>query len=883
MTLPTGNVTFLFTDIEGSTRLWESNVAGMGLALTLHDRILREAVATHRGIVFKTVGDAFCVVFNEAPDAVAAAAASQIRLSGADWENNPQLKVRIAVHTGVAELREGDYFGPALNRVARLLAVGHGGQTLLSLATEELAHDRLPSLVRLRDLGENRLKDLARPERIYELVIDGLDTEFPPLRSLEQSPNNLPVQLTSFLGREKEVGEVRAQLEGTHLLTLTGLGGTGKTRLSLQVAAELAGRFPDGIWLVEFATENDPDNVPAVIAGVVGLRIDSNEPVEAALLPFLRRKNLLLILDNCEHLIEPIARLAESLLRQAAQLRILASSRMPLGIPGEITWPVPPLSSPQLSRWGELIHYNLEELSQFESVRLFVERATAAIPSFRLTHENAPFISRICYRLDGIALAIELAAARIKVLPPEQIAERLQNRFSLLTSGSRNALPRQQTLRALIDWSYDLLSEKESILFRRLAVFAGGRTLDAIEAVCADGEIEAWEALDLLTQLLDKSLLSVEDGPAGEPRYVFTESIFQYARERLAESSESTVINDRHLTYFRTIAEAAEPHLRGPEQARWLEKMAADRINLRFAIEWAAKDSGRAEDGLRLATAITRYWEVRSDLREGREHFANLLAAVDPSPRLLLGLALGDAGRLAWYQDDNSVARQFAIRAIEMLTALGEEIRAAEYTGLRGFIERLENNIDLAEACFNHSLQIGERYADERLVALARVGLGSLAADRGDFVLADQLKKESLAISRRLGDRYIVELNSLSIAGNALRSGHLDEAEALLRECSEIAIELANRWIVPHLLEGAGHLALMRAEHERGLTLFAAASVLRERLGLDFAPLDEESYNQHLDDFRKVLGPERHQRIWAAGRQLSVPEAAHLAFPGIKT
>ncbi|MEO7931942.1 MAG: adenylate/guanylate cyclase domain-containing protein [Chthoniobacterales bacterium] len=881
MTLPTGNVTFFFTDIEGSTRLWEANLAAMGPALALHDRILREAVTTHHGIVFKTIGDAFCVVFNEAPDAVAAAAAAQHRLAETDWGNNAPLKVRIAIHTGVAELRESDYFGPVLNRVARLLAAGHGGQTLLSLATEELVHDRLPSLVTLRDLGENRLKDLARPERIYELIIEGLETQFPPLRSLERFPNNLPVQLTSFIGRENELAEVRVQLQSTHLLTLTGPGGTGKTRLSLQVAAELSDQFPDGIWLVEFATETDPENVPTNIATVLGL-FDGEKSVEMALASFLRRKNLLLILDNCEHLITPIARLTETLLRQAPQLRILASSRTPLGIPGETTWPVPPLSVPEMSRWGGLIRYNLEELGRLESIRLFVDRAAAALPFFRLTAENSQAIARICYRLDGIALALELAAARVKVLSPEQIAERLQNRFSLLTGGSRTALPRQQTLRALIDWSYDLLSEKEHILFRRLAVFAGGRTLAAIEAVCADDELETWEMLDLLSQLLDKSLVSVESGPAGEPRYVFTESIFQYARQKLSESSESTIINDRHLAYFRYIAETAQPYLMGPEQARWLEKLAADRINFRMAIDWATKDSAHAEEGLRMATALTRFWEVRSDLREGREYFSNLLAVADPMPRLLLAISLGSAARLAWCQDDNTFAYEAVTQCIAMLTALGEEKQSAEFIAMRGFVERLENKAELAETSFRDCLAIAEKYHDERLRAIANTGLGSIASDHGKYTLADQLKRQSLETFRKLGDRYFIGLNSWSLASNALQSGLIDEAAALYRECSEIAIQLANRWIIPNLIEGAGNIARIRGDHEKGLTLFAAASVLRDRLGLSFAPLDVLAYQEILSDFQRALGEPSYATIWAQGRRLTPLEAAQLAFPGIK-
>ncbi len=881
MTFPTGNVTFLFTDIEGSSRLWEANAAAMGPALALHDRILRTAVLTHRGVVFKTVGDAFCAVFNEAPDAVAAATAAQRQWAATDWETGPPLKVRVAIHTGVAELREADYFGPTLNRVARILAAGHGGQTLLSLATEQLAHDRLPADVQLQDLGENRLKDLARPERIFELKIDGLAAQFPPLRSLEQYPNNLPVQLTTFIGRETEVAAVRRHLDGTHLLTLTGPGGTGKTRLSLQVAAEVADQYPDGVWLVELAVESAGPNVAVQLAQTLGLRVDAEPSVESALITYCRRKKLLVLLDNCEHLIGAVAHLAEALLRAAPQLRIIASSRTPLGIAGELTWPVPPLSTPQPSRWGTLEHYTVEELSRFEAVRLFVERATAAVPSFRLTSENAQAIARIGYRLDGVALALELAAARIKVLTPEQIADRLQNRFALLTGGSRTALPRQQTLRALIDWSYDLLSDRERALFRRLAVFAGGRSLAAVEAVCSDADLPASEILDLLTQLLDKSLISLEDGPVGEPRYVLTESIWQYAQSRLEEATEAAGIRDQHLAHFRTVAEQAAPGLAGPDQARVLERLAADRINFRYALEWSTRDPDRAESGLRVAVALSRFWEVRSNLKEGRDHLDRLLAAASPAPRRLLALAWGAAARLAWCQDANRVARDFALRAVELLRVLGDEETAAEYVGLRGFIERLEHETTVAETCFQECLAGSERFKNLRLRAFALAGMGSVADDRGDFALGHQLKLECREILRRQGDRYFLGLSNLSLADNALKAGRLDEAEACYTECLEIALELANRWTIPHLLEGAGEVARARGQWEKGLSLFATASVLRERLGLQLTPLDGQAYEASLKAFRESLDPAEYARIWNEGRLRTPPDAIRRAFPSV--
>lgn len=882
---PTGNVTFLFTDIEGSSRMWEHYPAAMSGALANHDRILRESITLNDGLVFKTVGDAFCVVFNEAPSAVSAAAAAQKRLADSPWETPDPIKVRMAIHTGVAELRDQDYFGQTLNRVARILAAGNGGQTLLSRVTEELIGGLLPEGVRLRDLGERRLKDLTRPERIFEVIIDGLPDEFPPLRSLERFPNNLPVQLTSFIGREAEQAEVHRLLNATHLLTLTGPGGTGKTRLSLQVAAEVLDHYPDGVWLVELATLSDPEKLAEAFVNVLGVMVDAGEQTGTALANFVRRKHLLLILDNCEHLIVPVARLATTLLSAAPNLRILASSRTPLAIMGEVTWLVPPLTIPQQTRWGDLRNYTVEQASSFESVKLFVERALAVNPRFQLTPENVKAVTKICYRLDGIPLAIELAAARVKVLPPQQIAERLDNSFQLLTGGSRTALPRQQTLRALIDWSHELLSDKEKILFRRLAVFVGGRTLEAVEAVCSGEEIEDWEVLDLLSQLLDKSLISTEDGPHGEPRYVMSESMWQYAKAKFAEASDSDVTRDRHLDYFAKKAEKAAPYLHGPDQAHWLEKLQPERWNFRAAVDWGKAGSQplRLEKAMRIAVALSRFWEVRSEFKEGRERLEELLAAVPREPKtLLLAGTIRIAARLAWCQDDNETARKYAREALGIYRALGADVDAGFCVALLGFVERLENRIDEAESHFREVLAIVEKTNDLNLRGYALSGLGSIAADRKDFAAATRLKVESIEIFRRLGDRYVLELNTWSMGRIAFLAGKPEEAYAYFRECATTVLELANRWMLPHLVESAGQIARVRGEIEKGVKLYGAASVMRERLGLNFVPVDLANYEAEVAKLRDGVSPGRFAELWADGRTLDPPTAMELAFPGVK-
>ncbi|MGH8048416.1 MAG: adenylate/guanylate cyclase domain-containing protein, partial [Chthoniobacterales bacterium] len=464
MSAPTGTITFLFSDIEGSTRLWERYPVAMGDALQRHDAIVRTIAESHGGFVFKTIGDAFCVAFDRAGDALAATADVQQALHDEEWGETGPLKVRMALHVGTAEFRDNDYFGNSLNRVARIMGAAHGGQVLLSLPVEELVRDILPTGVQLRDLGERRLRDLARPEHLFQLVLAGLPSEFPPLRSLEITPNNLPTLLNSFIGREYERAEVKRLLGTTRLLTLTGTGGTGKTRLTIQVAEEILADYSDGVWLVELATISDPERIIELTADTLGLREEPGESLRATIIRFLCGRRVLLVLDNCEHVLEACAEFVASLLRGCDTLRVLATSRHSLGIAGEHTWQVPPLTV--LDPRTDLFQVPdvVATVSQFEAVRLFIDRASSVKPGFEITKQNAAAIAQICWRLDGIPLAIELAAARARVLTPEQISQRLDDRFRLLTGGGRSVLPHQQTLRTLIDWSYDLLSESERVL-----------------------------------------------------------------------------------------------------------------------------------------------------------------------------------------------------------------------------------------------------------------------------------------------------------------------------------------------------------------------------------------------------------------------------------
>jgi predicted ATPase/class 3 adenylate cyclase len=869
-------VTFLFTDIAGSTRLWEEDPEGMRRALGRHDLLLRDAIETHHGHVFKTMGDAFCAAFVTAADAVDAALAIQ-RVLASQTSADPRadesegagpLRVRLALHAGEAEVRDSDYFGPALSRATRLLGVAHGGQILLSGATQELVQDTLPPEASLRDLGMQRLRDLQRPERVFQLLHPDLPADFPPLSSLGVLPNNLPQQLTSFVGRERDITKVKRMLAGgpgvrraARLLTLTGVGGTGKTRLALQVAAELLDGERDGVWLVELAPLADPALVPEVVASVLGIREELGKSVAQRLVEGLQPKKLLLLLDNCEHLLSACAELADLLLRGCPEVQILATSREALGIAGEQTYVLPSLSLPEA---GDL-PARPEDLAPYEATRLFVDRAMASQATFAVTASNAGAVVQICRRLDGIPLAIELAAARVKALPVEKINERLDDRFRLLTGGSRTALPRQQTLRALIDWSYDLLTEGERALLRRLSVFAASFTLEAAEAVGADpvdssqspvvSEDEGLPSLttdysllpsddvvELLTRLVEKSLIQYEE-ESGTGRYRLLETVRQYARDRLLERGEDGAARERHGRYYLQLAEEAEPHLRGPEQVNWLARLEAEQDNLRTALAWYHPEpggaqglTGDADAAVRLVGAFWLYWIVRSQFREGRHWLESVLSRTGrrPSPGGACGTplasararALVGAGHLAFCQGDYTIAREFLEQALATAGAAGDTRSVAHaHIGL-GLIGDLRGDAPRMRLHAEESLAVGRALGDPWSIAWSHYILAQAFRLDGNSPEAERYYGEGLRIFREIGEpsgaawSLMNQASLFYFAGDAERSlACVEESEALFRA-------LGQRWGIAWCLWVRGAQARDRGE------VRTARGLLEEALGL---------------------------------------------------
>lgn len=912
MELPTGTITFLFTDIEGSSKLWEQHPEAMSAALAQHNALLRRVIEAHRGYIFKLWGDAVYAAFDTASDALNAAIEAQKELLRQSWGELGSLRVRMALHTGAAEVRDGDYFGPTLNRCARLLSAAHGGQILLSAATEELVRDGLPQGGSLRSLGQHRLKDLQRPESIFQVIHPDLPAEFSALRTLNAVPNNLPIQLTSFIGREREMKEVKALLKETRLLTLTGSGGCGKTRLALQVAADLLEDYPDGVWFIDLSVLTDPALVPSTVAATLGIYEKSGQPTLTALAEAMKSRTLLLILDNCEHVVGACAQLAETLLRACTAIRILATSREALGIAGEVAWRVPSLSLPQPHELASVD--SLARITQYEAVRLFVERAETASSDFRVTPHNVGAIVQICRRLDGIPLAIELAAARVKVLSVEQIAARLDDRFRLLTGGSRTALPRQQTLRAMMDWSYELLNDRERMLFRRLSAFAGGFTLEAVEAVCADEQILPHEILDLLTNLVSKSLVVFEERD-GEARYRLLETVRQYARDKLLETGEAARIRTLHRDWFLAFAERAEGALQGPDQALWLKRLETEHDNLRAALEWSSND---AEIGLRLAGALWFFWYLRGYVSEGRDWLRQFLQRAEQAPSPLRAKALygtsmlaraqddyaqatalleeslklyralkdnrgvasvlGNLGVIAFARGDYARATKLHEESLEHFRELGDRVGIASALSELGNIALYQNDIARAERLLEESLALSRAAQDDQGVALALRRLGAVLFQKGEHARAKALLQESLELYRGLGavPGLASVLNSLGMV--ALSEGDVRRAEALLCESLIKYRDVGDKWHIALCLDRLARVAAAQGDWRRAAQLLGAEEALRETIGAPLPPSEHDGREETLQRAHERLGEELFAAAWADGYAMKLDQAIALAL-----
>jgi predicted ATPase/class 3 adenylate cyclase len=820
-------VTLVFTDIEGSTGHLERLGDAYARLIADHHAIVDAAAARHGGTRIDAAGDGLFYSYPTARGALTACVEAQRELGEHVWPEGADVRVRMGLHTGEPLSASTGYVGIDVHRAARICAAGHGGQILVSHSARALIGQSLPEGISLRDLGEHRLRGIESAERLYQVVGPGLEADFPPVRSLDTLPNNLPRQLSSFVGRGREIEDAEARLRDATLLTLTGPGGVGKTRLALEIAAHVVQDFPDGVWLVELAPVSEPGLVPEAIASAVHVKQRPGTDLVASLTESLADRRVLLILDNCEHLIDAIVDITDTLVRRCPRVQILATSREGLGIAGEGLMAVPSMSLPS----DDATAPDLEALASSDAALLFLDRARTVVPSFTLTDANASAIAQICRRLDGIPLAVELAAARVRSLPAQQIAARLDDRFRLLTGGSRTALPRHRTLRAAMDWSFDLLSPEEQALFPRLAVFAGSFTIEAAEAICSDDPVDEADVVDLLSHLVDRSLLVPEEG-AGEARYRMLETIRDYAQERLADSGEASARHTRHRDWFVALVDQARPaFFSGAVQADWVARLAADQDNLRAALRWAHEDPEGADAELALASGLWRFWEVRGDLVEGSAWLERALSRLGGEVSVRRASALTGAGILAAHRGDYAAAGAFHEASLLLNRELGNALAVAAACSNRASVAVELGDLDRARQLYAEAIELGRGAGDLQGAAFSLINLADLTARMGEADDADRLYAESIEIFERFGDQWGVAHASGRLAMAARRRGDHEGARRRYEDALAIHRRAGDRHAEARLLASLGDVAGDAGEVSRAEALYRDSLALRSELG----------------------------------------------------
>jgi len=851
--LPEGIVAYLLTDLEGSTRLWESRPGAMRKAMVMHDAIIGAAVERHGGSLVEVgrEGDSILAVFRKTAGAAGCALEIQREIAAAVWPPEVTLRLRIAIHAGEAQLRGGHYFGQALNRCARMLATSHGGQIVLSKAAHELVVDELPAGSELWDLGLHRLKDLKRPEQIFQLVDLHSPAQFPPIRSLPRHLSNLPIQLTTFVGRQEELRKLKHLQAGTRLLTLAGPGGSGKTRLAEELAGELIDHHPDGIWFVDLAPVVDEGLVPrAVIAGLELQEQAGRTPLETVV-EHCRDKKLLVLLDNCEHLVTACARLAVQLLSDCADLRLIVTSREPLNVPGETVWRVPPLSVA-------------------EATRLFLDRAHASAPGVVLDDSGVATVTRICRRLDGIPLAMELAAARVPMMPVEEILQRLETGLAFLAGGSRTASTRQRTLQATIDWSHDLLEVPEQVLFRRTAVFAGNFTMAACEQVCTDSGLPQRDVLDLVGQLVSKSLVLVVDG-----RYRCLDTIREYALDRLEAAAEVDRTQARHADFYLQVAASRQPgHL-----AAWLNRLEEDHDNLLAALRWAADSD--VEVGMRLANELYPFWLLRGHIAEARQSLEYMLNRIsETSPLLRAGLL--DAGTFAYVAADFDVADTSIRDGLVRSEAAGDRTGVARALFLSGLLDTARGRLKAANQSLKEALRLSREDRNTRQEGEVLHQLGMVAIQGLDFTEGERLLRQSIDVRRANGrhDESGMGLTFLSVV--SMSRGDVSTARETIRGALEIGLSLRDRRSAWSLDVLACTAAADRMP-ERALRLAGAAAAMFESSGQNPPAVWHQFTSAFINAARRALTANQATAAWDAGHALGFEEALTYALEGFSS
>ncbi len=914
--LPTGTLTFLFTDVESSTRLWELRPEEMRAAMARHDELIESSVRQSGGVVVRPrgEGDSRFAVFQNATGAAMAAIAIQRRFSMETWALPYPIRVRMALHTGEADLRDGDYYGSAVNRCSRLRSVAHGGQTLISQTTQLLISETLPDDAGLRDLGEHKLKDLKRSEHIYQLVIEGLPADFPPLNAQDSFVTNLPLPRNPLIGRE-QVLELVCSLLLRHdvaLVTLTGAGGTGKSRLGIQIALDLRDHFPDGVYLVALEAIRDPNLVMPTISRTLGVTETAGGPaLIEALKCYLCDKQALLLLDNFEQVLPAAPQIAD-LLENCQRVKILITSRAPLHLRAEKVIPVPPLEVPPLTKLPDL-----QPLSQYSAVQLFIQRAQGVKPDFQVTNENAPAVAEICHRLDGLPLAIELASARTKMLSPNALLARLEHRFEVLRGGTRDLPERQHTLYSAIDWSYHLLDDSQKRLLQCLSVFTGGWTFEAAEAVCnAEGE-ERIDVFDELEILMDNNLLRPPEEVDGEPRLMMLETIREFARERLTESGEAKTIKLRHAQYYVSFAEQAEADMHHSALHMWLRRLEADLDNLRAAMGWSL-EQGQSEYTLRIATVLWHYWDIVGAWHEGLQWLERGLDGTGPIPDVVRAKALTRMGWLIRSLGDYARAVAVLQESLALWRQIGDRAGISRVlTNLAAMVMR-QGDYPEATAMLEEALILRQQLGDQHGTCAVLINLGYSESEQGHHQLAIEFFTEALTLARAVGDDDYIGWILNNLGEVYTRQGDYEQAEASFAEAEPIFQRLGNRTGVAYICGNRGVAALKQGDFtrasdlltasilalqelgqkeytilfieqlaivveelhhpERAARLLSASKSLYKTIGVARPPVVEASYNACLDSVRGQLDEATFASIWAEGSALALEEAVAYAL-----
>lgn len=824
MSNDTHPTTFFFADLPGSAHLWQVDRDTAERAITQYDELLRAAVQQGHGEVFKTVGDTICARFTDGHGAACAALYAHRAIAAAAWPPDIAVRARIALHSGRAIERGGDFFGPPVNQVARLLQAGHGGQTLLSDSVYAQIAGTLPPGARCRDLGRHTLRDVQEPVRIYQLDPDEVTRNFPPLATLEYDPHNLPAQLTSFIGRETELADLRALLtrDEIRLITLTGPGGVGKTRLALQLALESRERFPDGRFLVQLAATTTTGQVARTVADALAIREPNDDALPAAIAAWIADRSLLLILDNFEQAREA-APFVATLLAACPRLTVLVTSRVRLRLTGEQEYAVPPMTMPARANTP------VEELARIEAVQLFVNRARATRPQFALTAANAPSLAGICRRLDGLPLAIELAAARSKRIPPERMLDQLHDRFGFLRQGSRDLPPRQQALQAAIDWSFDLLSPEHQLLFQRLSIFAGGFTLEAAEEVlnppASSVRSSFFDVLDGVSTLVDNSLLQVVTAPNGDPRYLMLETIRDYARQRLTASGELETLAQNHADWMLRLARESREHWRHIDENAWLARLETEADNLRAALDWLAAQP-EPDQHVNLVAAIWWFWTNRGHLPESRYQLERALAR--PGGEQSSGWAdvLTAAGTTAYLQGDWTAASGYFARALPLMRATGDARGLVRTLNNGGNVALMRDDLDTAAAYYDEALGILRQTGDQRVLGIVLSNLGRIARHQGNYELAHERFAEAIAVQEAIGEERGRITTIANLADLLFDLEQADEAEARYREVRDGYAAMNDRHSTAYALERLAQFAIRHGDWQ------AAQSQIDEALAI---------------------------------------------------